>query len=104
MFALGKAGLSPILSSFSLRFQDDKTLAVTVPSIKHLKKIPIFIPGSLPVRQSPRCRKSQGKESECPEDMEIDVGAEEPVQVSESIRTRIWCELHKTFLRHIIFR
>jgi hypothetical protein len=30
--------LSPILSSFSLRFRDDKTLAVTTPFVKPLKK------------------------------------------------------------------
>jgi hypothetical protein len=38
MFVLGTAGfLLPILSSFSLRFRDDKTLAVTVPSRVQIK-------------------------------------------------------------------
>ncbi|XP_026685629.1 brefeldin A-inhibited guanine nucleotide-exchange protein 2-like [Diaphorina citri] len=39
----GNGGLSSILSSFSLRFRDDKTLAVTVPPVKPFLKKCIFL-------------------------------------------------------------
>ncbi|KAI5713161.1 hypothetical protein M8J75_014139 [Diaphorina citri] len=57
---------------------------------------------SLPVRQSPRCRKSQGKESECPEDMEIDEDKEPkvPSPVSQLDKDKYCWFCHKEVVPH----